>query len=54
MNTIAGFYSEWPYGLVAAVALALDSGGNIIETALDRLLATTLSVVIGTAISTII
>lgn len=47
MNAVAGFREEWRYGVVAAVALALGSENEAMQTALDRSIAIGLGVVIG-------
>ncbi|MBT8484294.1 MAG: hypothetical protein HKO59_17425 [Phycisphaerales bacterium] len=47
MNGIGGLWPEWRYGVVAAVALALGSDENVVQTAIDRTLAIGLGVVVG-------
>ncbi|MEO0500848.1 MAG: FUSC family protein [Pseudomonadota bacterium] len=54
MNAIAGFREEWRYGVVAAVALALGSETEILQTAFDRSLAIGAGVVVGAAVTMIV
>ena len=54
MNAIAGFRTEWRYGVVAAVALALGSEQDAMQTALDRSLAIGLGVVVGALVAFIV
>ncbi len=54
INFVAGFKPEWRYGTVAAVALALGSGSDVMQTAIDRSLAIGVGVVIGTLVSLIV
>ncbi|NTZ41990.1 hypothetical protein G7A66_02550 [Altererythrobacter sp. SALINAS58] len=54
INFVAGFKSEWRYGTVAAVALALGSDSDVMQTAIDRSLAIGVGVVIGTLVSLIV
>ena len=54
MNAVAGFRSEWRYGVVAAVALALGSEQDAFQTALDRSLAIGVGVVLGALVAFIV
>ena len=54
INFVAGFKTEWRYGTVAAVALALGSDSDVMQTAIDRSLAIGVGVVIGTLISLVV
>lgn len=51
MNGVAGFRPAWRYGVVAAVALALGSESDILQTAIDRSIAIGIGVAIGIAVS---
>lgn len=54
MNGVAGFRPAWRYGVVAAVALALGSEADILQTAIDRSISIGLGVAIGIAVSWIV
>ncbi|MDF1658793.1 MAG: FUSC family protein [Verrucomicrobiales bacterium] len=54
MNLLVGFFPDWRYGIVAAVALALGSDGDVWQTAFDRCFAIGLGVVIGTSASLVV
>lgn len=54
MNGIAAFRPEWRYGVVAAVALALGSDADVIQTALERSIAIGAGVVMGILVSLIV
>jgi hypothetical protein len=54
INFIAGFKKSWRYGVVAAVAIALGSENNLLDTTLDRLIAIGVGVVIGTLVTFIV
>jgi len=51
MNSIAGAYPEWRYGVVAAVALALGSEQDVWQTALDRTMSIGIGVLVGMLVS---
>lgn len=54
MNGISVFKPSWRYGVVAAVALAINQNADNMTVALDRSLAIGLGVVVGTIASVII
>jgi uncharacterized membrane protein YccC len=54
MNAIAGFKSEWRYGVVAAVALSLGAESDATQVALDRSISIGLGVVIGALVALVI
>ena len=54
MNVIGGLWSEWRYGVVAAVALALGSESDLWETAKDRTISIALGVVVGSLASIVV
>lgn len=54
MNAIAGFFPDWRYGVVAAVALALGSDQDLWTVAKDRSISIGLGVVVGLLISVIV
>ncbi|MGJ8634295.1 MAG: hypothetical protein ACSHX7_10275, partial [Luteolibacter sp.] len=54
MNAIAGLFPQWQYGVVAAVALALGSDNDLMQTSIDRTLAIGLGVFIGSVASLVI
>lgn len=54
LHTIAGFKTEWRYGVVAAVALALGSESEMMQTAWDRSLAIGLGVAVGVVVSIVV
>ena len=54
MNAIAGFRTEWRHGVVAAVALALGSEQDALQTALDRSLAIGVGVVLGALVAFVV
>lgn len=54
MNVLAGLKPRWRYGVVAAIALALGSEGNIVQTSIDRILSIGLGVVVGTVVSLVV
>lgn len=54
MNAIAGFRSEWRYGVVAAVALSLGSEQDVMQAALDRSISITLGAGIGVLASLVV
>jgi uncharacterized membrane protein YccC len=54
VNLLAGFFPQWRYGVVAAVALALGSSENILETAMDRALAIGIGAVLGTVVTLVV
>lgn len=54
MTGIAGLFPQWQYGVVAAVALALGSDSDLVQTSIDRTLAIGLGVLVGSASSFVI
>ncbi|WAC02232.1 hypothetical protein N7U66_00100 [Lacinutrix neustonica] len=54
INFISGFKKSWRYGVVAAVAIALGSESNLLDTSMDRLISIGIGVAIGTLITFII
>ncbi|MBT8143164.1 MAG: FUSC family protein [Gammaproteobacteria bacterium] len=54
MNAVAGFRPSWRYGVVAAVALAMGSDGELLQTAFDRTLSIGIGVVVGIAVSLLV
>ncbi|MGJ8642508.1 MAG: FUSC family protein [Luteolibacter sp.] len=54
MNAIAGLFPQWQYGVVAAVALALGSEGDLLQVSIDRSLSIGLGVFIGSIVSVIV
>lgn len=51
MNFVAGFRPQWRYGVVAAIALAMGSQGNFLDTAIERLVAIGAGVGVGVAVT---
>lgn len=51
MNAVAAFKPSWRYGVVAAVALALGSDSDVIQTALDRTISIGVGVTVGILVS---
>lgn len=54
MNVLAGFYPQWRYGVVAAVALALGADSEVWQISLDRCLSIGSGVVVGTVVSFVV
>ncbi|MGR3593876.1 MAG: FUSC family protein [Limimaricola soesokkakensis] len=54
MNTIAALKSNWQYGIVAAIALALGSQQNVIEVSIDRGISIGLGAAVGLAVALLI
>lgn len=54
MNAIAGFRSEWRYGVVAAVALALSAEQDVLQAAIDRSLSIALGAGVGVLASLLV
>lgn len=54
MNALAGFRPSWRYGVVAAVALALGSDGEVLTTAIERSMSIGIGVLIGIAVCLIV
>lgn len=54
INFIAGFFPQWRYGVVAAVALALGSENDLLQTSVDRGIAISLGALVGTLISFVV
>ncbi len=54
MNFISGFFPQWRYGVVAAVALALGSENDVLQTATERAVAIGLGAALGTVVTLIV
>lgn len=54
MNGLTTFKSEWKYGVVVSLAVALGSENNAIDTSIDRIIAITIGAAIGILVSFII
>lgn len=54
MSFVVGFKSEWSYGLVGAVAIAMGSESDVLATTIERLMAIAVGIVVGLIISALI
>lgn len=54
MNGITAFKSEWKYGVVVSMAVALGSENNAIDTSIDRIIAISIGAAIGILVSFIV